>query len=816
MIKIKSIQIEEVRGIRNLTLDMDQNNFVVYGPNGSGKSGVVDAIQFALTGEIGRLKGMGTGDLSLSEHGSHVDKRDYPDDSFVHLEVEIPHLGKAASIRRKIKQPKNPTIRPDNEEVKAVFDNVAQHHEVILSRREIIKFILTEATQRSRDVQTLLKLDDIDTTRATLKTTENKLNTAYAHAKSKAMNSEDSLKRHLDLQELKIKDLLAAVNQRRKVLGLPTFTELKKDTALSEGVAESGEPGAVIGSKQTALSDIKAICEAITNGIDKSTKNAVAKVLENIAKTEAAPDLLASIKRRPFYESGVGLLDGDSCPFCDKEWDVNDLRNHLQEKLKKTEEAEKVRSALQNSGLILSQEADRIRGLLQALNKIAESDEELIKLVNGWSGNLLAFAEGLSTLEGIIASKDRLKTGWAAIPDNIETMLSVLRTAVKSRPDKSLTGQARDFLVIAQERLNNWRNDHRHEEEAKATASLGKIAYKTYCEVSEAALLSLYKDVEGDFGDYYQLINHDDEGDFKAKFEATEGKLELMVDFHKKGLFPPSAYHSEGHQDGMGVCLYLALMKRVLGGNFTLAVLDDVVMSVDSQHRKRFCKLLKTHFPETQFVITTHDQVWAKQMRTEGVVGAKNSIAFHTWTVDTGPVLDEIAEVWDQIDDDLAKNEVPTAAACLRRHLEYVAGDLADELGAKVAYRGDGGYDMGELLGAVIGRQGELLKIALKAANSWGNAEDVRKVEELQQARSSIVAEKDGEQWIVNKAVHYNEWANLSKEDFIPVVNAFKKLFLQFRCEKPNCDSWLSLNSRVNPTELRCDCGSFRLNLNQK
>src|SRR2546429_4550729 len=27
-------------------------------------------------------------------------------------------------------------------------------------------------------------------------------------------------------------------------------------------------------------------------------------------------------------------------------------------------------------------------------------------------------------------------------------------------------------------------------------------------------------------------------------------------------LFPPGAYHSEGHQDSMGVCRYLALMKR--------------------------------------------------------------------------------------------------------------------------------------------------------------------------------------------------------------------------------------------------------------
>jgi hypothetical protein len=281
-------------------------------------------------------------------------------------------------------------------------------------------------------------------------------------------------------------------------------------------------------------------------------------------------------------------------------------------------------------------------------------------------------------------------------------------------------------------------------------------------------------------------------------------------------MFPPSAYHSEGHQDGMGVCLYLALMKRVLGQDFTFAVLDDVVMSVDSQHRKQFCKLLKTEFPNTQFIITTHDQVWARQLRTEGLVGSKSAIAFHTWTVETGPVLDEIAEVWEKIDADLDKNDVPAAAGRLRRHLEYVAADLADELGAKVSFRADGGYDMGELLSAVIGRQGDLLKSALRAAKSWDDKDQIAKVEALQKARSDILTSSNGEQWVINKAVHYNEWADLSKNDFKPVVKTFKDLLDLFRCDKPKCGSWLSITPRNDPIDLRCACGALRMNLREK
>jgi hypothetical protein len=53
---------------------------------------------------------------------------------------------------------------------------------------------------------------------------------------------------------------------------------------------------------------------------------------------------------------------------------------------------------------------------------------------------------------------------------------------------------------------------------------------------------------------------------------------------------------------------------------------------------------------------------------------------------------------------------------------------------------------MGELLSAVIGRQGELLKSALKAAKSWDDEEQITKVEGLQKARSEILTVKEGEQ----------------------------------------------------------------------
>ena len=133
----------------------------------------------------------------------------------------------------------------------------------------------------------------------------------------------------------------------------------------------------------------------------------------------------------------------------------------------------------------------------------------------------------------------------------------------------------------------------------------------------------------------------------------------------------------------MGVCLYFALVKQLLGDDFRYAVLDDVVMSVDSNHRRRFAELLKSKFPNVQFIITTHDEVWARQMRSAGVVTAKAMARFHGWTVDAGPVYGS-SDVLTRIQQDLDANDVAGAAHKLRRMLEASAADIAEGIGGNV------------------------------------------------------------------------------------------------------------------------------------
>ena len=219
MIQLDSVHIEWARGIaQKLVLDFQRKPFAISGPNGSGKSAVIDAVEFALTGQIGRLEGTGTKGLSVAEHGPHVDKSKFPDAAFVKLRVYIPDLKKSATITRKFKAPKEPVIEPGDDDVKAALLEVADHPEITLSRRDIIRFILIEPSKRSAEIQALLKLDEIGETRSALNTAKNRLQVALRSASAQAKADSDALGLHLQIETLAADQLLAVVNKQRKLL----------------------------------------------------------------------------------------------------------------------------------------------------------------------------------------------------------------------------------------------------------------------------------------------------------------------------------------------------------------------------------------------------------------------------------------------------------------------------------------------------------------------------------------------------------------------------------------------------------------------
>jgi len=827
VIRIKSIRIEEFRGIRDLYLDLAGKNHGICGPNGTGKSGVVDGVEFCLTGSVTRLSGEGTAEISVRKHAPHVDNKDNPEKSRVTLSAEIPSLGKSVTITRNVKYPAHAQVSPSDPDVQRVVNNLQTHPEFALSRREIVKYIITPPGHRSTDVQTLLRLDHLEKLRKSLTTFRNRCDTNANQKKIARRAAATDLATALGLAAFQPKPVLEKVNESRQVLGLDDITELKKATSLKQGidaVVDESEPPDTKQpplTKKTALFDLAKLRKQIVSDVPDELRVHTEAMQNALEKLHDDATALTIARRHGFIETGLELVTEDACPLCDRPWSKHDLVAHLQQKLLSSEKIGKLLTALDEHILAVKTSlSSRIQSVEKAIGYCRQLNPPI------GHGALASYVADLKAIDAALADfqedHSRIEpalhvanTSWWIPPPEVSSKSDECHSAVEKLPDVSPEQSARDLLLVAQVRYETLVSATIAARRSDREASVANKVLDHYGKTSNAVLEQIYDTVAHDFSDYYRVINRSDEEQFVGKLQSAPAKLNFDVDFYGRGLFPPGAYHSEGHQDGMGLCLYLALMKSTLGEDFTFAVLDDVLMSVDTGHRREVCRLLKTRFPDTQFILTTHDRIWLQYMRAENlIVGSKT---FGGWTVETGPRVWDDHDVWTEIQAELDKGNVPTAAALLRRFLEYNAEILADNFRAPVKFRGDGRYDLGDLLPPALKEWRKRLEQGEKSAAKWNHAEAVEKLKEKRSTAKQLVGQTSAELWAINPTVHFNKWANLDSHEFAHVVAAFKELLDNLRCENEVCRSYLFLSlDKGEPDALRCTCGSVNINLKLK
>jgi hypothetical protein len=798
---------------------MDGHNYAVCGPNGSGKSGVVDAIEFCITGDVTRLSGPGTSGISVKDHAPHVDHHDHPENAKVKITAIIPSLGKTVSLQRSVKNPRKLAVSPRDPDIKAVIDELQYHPEFALSRREIVKYILTPPGKRSDDVQTLLKLDSVEDTRKAFTSLRNRQKTE-ADAKQRVQRTaETDLCRMLQIDTFDSNVLLKQINDKRTILGLNPVKQLLPDISTKDETpnVDSASSKTAI-HKSTALADLASLQTSLeaAEPDDLTTEHQSANSkLKQLAGDRNALDLLRKVA---FIKIGIGFIHRNACPLCDMEWEADTLHEYLKKKLLAAEAAEKLLSDL-HAGLNiilqhLSERAALVKRAIEHGNNLTPPQPlvalaEYNKRIKDINKALTEFIGNPELIDAALQATS--KSWWGVTPAAHASIVACLK-AIARLPDAPMEGEAREYLIVAQERYGRFTVAAIDATLQVSRLTVSNKVLEHYNASCTSVLEKIYDDVSETFSGYYRAINSDDEENFIGALKVSPPNLDLAVDFYERGLFPPNAYHSEGHQDSMGLCLYLALMKHTLQDRFTFSVLDDVLMSVDSGHRREVCRLLKSEFPKTQFILTTHDRVWLQYMKTENLISRSRFLG--GWSIDAGPRVWDDQDVWEEIRQELARNDVPKAAALLRRFLEYTAVLLADNLRARVQFRSDGNYELGDLMVPVLTTWRNLIGDGVDAAEHWNNSNDKKKLEVLRAEVKKLVGKSQVENWAINPAVHFNEWMNLGGQEFTGVVGAFKSLLEKLRCENPQCGVYhYVMGPKTRLEALRCDCGATNINL---
>jgi len=814
--KILELEVENVRGIRNkLTLKPNGENVVIHGPNGTGKSAVVDAIDFFFTGDILRLKGRGSKGMSLKDHGAHVDAN--PKDAVVKAKVRIDGISQPIILERKMSRPKDLICPEIEDEIFHKTLDVASKGQHVLSRDEILKYIATEAGKRAEEVQAILDLTVVEDIRKAFVTIEKEAYRTFLSDKGNHERSISIIKTTLGLEEFSDAGVLKKINEcRRSLKG--TALENLESKKLQDGIS----PPTRDEKKQVDPSYLKRTLFAIDKLIEEKGQvvfTAETEFRKAVKKLKEDEKFRKDLANKRLLEIGISLIDETgACPLCFTPWKEGKLEPFLQERLSKATEAEETEKEIRSRSSLVDTEVSKLQGQLRVVTDLSKKlqQEDIAKDLEEWSQNLEAWSaelkkavEDYSTADPEESIKEFLKISkWKSHGEKLNKIAGSLE---KLTPEQG----AWDTLTALKPMLERYFDEKKKYEDSVIFSDRASITAKTYTETKDRVLESLYKSVNEDFTTYYKHLHGQDEDGFCAELKSDGAQLDFKVDFYGRGMHHPRALHSEGHQDSMGLCLYLALNKKISEGKVKIVILDDVVMSIDSGHRRSVCRLLNEHFPDNQFFITTHNRTWARQLRTDGVVKSKNMVEFKSWSVDTGPKFTQDFEVWEEIHEKLKNNEIGSASHQLREHGEFFYEGVCSSLQAEVRYKGDDRRDLGDFLRGAQKAYRENIKLAKKSAKSWNKQEDLDKLTDIESQFTEIVKRTQSEHWAINVNVHYSKWADFHKEDFLPIVEAFQDLENIFKC--PRCQGIPALNLKgVMPSNLKCPCGNVFWNLEGK
>ena len=806
--KINSLTITDFRGIRHLTIPLESRSAVIWGDNGVGKSGVVDAVDFLLRGDVTRLSGRGAGGLSLLRHGPHV--RAKPEHAQVDAEVILDD-GAKYQVSRSVSQPNalvaDPAVSPE-------FLRVSGRGQHLLTRRDILSVVTVPPGDRSAQINELLNLSPIEQVRRHLVTMRNTAAAADTAANDRVAQQRIRLAAIAGVPVYDHDAIVRAINEQRRLLALDPIATLDDDATagapptrpLDEAAARRVSARAAVSTLAELLVAPQLLAEVrrdFEDGCDASDS------LLTIVDYERILSLAAVVT------GGISLLDGTGiCPLCDTQWDAERLADHLKRKHDTTRAAreakQKIAEAAQRLRTRLNDVAARASAALDTVERM--DPEASPQWFSDWNTKLgQAVAALADPVDALSTVEQRAVIAVAIMPDeSLARHLAGYADTIPIEQEPQARTQAREQLIRTDQEIQNLRDAEPATLAAQRLATLATLLHDSFLASRDEVLHELYDSVRDRFVELYRFLHPEEAESFAADLGPDQrGGVDLAVDFHAVGRYSPNAVHSEGHQDSMGLCLFLALAEVLTGGAAPdLLLLDDVVMSVDMDHRAKVAELLKVHFPTTQFILTTHDRAWASYLQSSGVIRPADRWEFRTWNLESGPSVGRAVDVWTRIETQLDEADVPAAAETLRRHVEETLFNVCDAIRAPVRLRATAQYQAGDLGGPAFDTLKALIAAGIRRAKALDNVSAIQRLEDRQAARARAHTEMKIHEWSVNAQIHWNELLRLSAAEFRLVTATYREALALFGCDLCHSPIRLLVDGGGRPSAIQCECAN--------
>jgi energy-coupling factor transporter ATP-binding protein EcfA2 len=780
--RIETITLSWFRGAgQEAVLNTGSKSVVVYGANGSGKSTFADAIEYLVrNGKIEHL----SHEYSGSRQEKGVRNTHAPPDEPATITVQF---DQGRSIRAEIASDGRLSLASDPTELVGA----AQSWDIkrlILRQHEVADFVHAAKGEKYSVLLPLLGLDALERAAENLRQLAQRVRTRsqLAEKEQRLRDLSNTAMQHLpDLSQDKVAECLKRV--ALAYVGQPPEEAPALTAAVAAGIEariKSAEPES---RRHLLLTQIHGEAlpkrlEAVTEA-EAATKEQVDTLLDRrIAVLQAAEAFADAVRS-----------EGDEvdCPACGRPVRTAEFAQHVHDELSALEDARSARTAARKARQAFA------TSLGEVLRKTKNAE------VSDWLDQ-----PGQRECKGAVTGLggvdlDRWEEGWSAeeyhaFASCIPLVASHVQTAIKAAPPSTQQLIADQEIVSAAASIPQIRVLELETARVRKIVEAVAVDESAVRDAIKTRTRVIIRRISRDAQRLWSKLHPEEPiEDIRLHIPGDADRaIDIGLKFFGVDQPSPRLTLSEGHRNSLGLCIFLALAGLEPEEDRPI-ILDDIVSSLDREHRGMLIDVLLQDLNSRQVLLFTHDREWFAELRARLPNSDWKFMTLRPWE---SPELGlQWSDSVNTFDDARALIAVRPEAAgnCVRAIMDGELAMVAEKLRVRMPYlRGDRNDRRTciDLLPRVISEAQDRLR--KRAGESWVPCPDP--IRDWEEACKLLVS------W-ANRASHAGSLTNSEAER---LIEACERACRWFRCSTCGDPIWIA--DQAARERLQCNCGELQ------
>ena len=807
MIKIKSLCIKGFRGVKEkLLLELNSKSVLLFGDNGTGKSSITDAIEWFYKNSVNHLSSE-----EIDKKGGLTALRNIfiadTEKCLVEINFSDDNLNSQKSI---ISKKSNLAVEnSNNSKAFKGYIKSSENENLTLKYGDLTGFVLSTKKEKLDSLSKIIGFTKISDIRSVLKKAVNEIKKSLQsrNYENEISQREGQIMVSLDERVVSDEQYINKINEIIKPLKLDfVLTKLEGIDKLLSLFKKSDD--SIIIEQRAYYSDVISKMNDLQNrinnllGLYEVYYQSFQKIVQDI-------ETLKKIALGNLWIEGLTVLKGsiiekDECPLCFQPKSREELMKEIELRLTTLDSIKRQKNQFDDAKRSVKNTLDAIRNISVGIqyNKCFNLEEnkdirnfvkyitEYISLVNQELGIDILKGQRVKAKDEVIF--DRVKINETSI--FCQKRNEFLASKIKG--DKIL--EVQDKIILSRQAYLEIKRLKREKEVLEKQKKSMEIIYNAFVQKQKEELEAFINSYSKEINDYYQYM-HPGEKVENIEIKTTEKDDELTgitieFKFFDKNTSPPQKYLSESHLNSLGIAFFLTSVK-VFNKRNQFFILDDIISSFDSNHRKRLSDLLLKEFSDYQVFVLTHEQKWFDYMK--NIVRGKTDwmVNVINWNESKGTHLNEtLIDLKRIIEQKLVDNDKTGLGNSMRKYLEKLLKEISEEIEVYVKYRSN------EL------NEDRMSNELLSELKSKINKQPSKEIFEL------IIKKMIPSVFIANKDSH-NSSFDPSIGDcraFWQDVVSLEKLFYCEKCNKPISKRYYDNVEK----KIRCKCGHLKYDWN--